>query len=227
MVAPPAATLLSALLAILAFAGIVTIGRRSRRWTTYPSRCAAFLGGSFAPVLAGLGTVLTVCFVWRSLHEPGVVHDERAYLLQAAIFAHGHWTAAAPPLADFFEQMHVFIEPAVFAKYPPAHALTLVPGIWLGVPGLMPVVLAGVSGALVFWIARRLANVWTALLTWWLWTTAWVTLYWSASYFSEATSTAAWLAAVWATLRWQDAKHQMYLVGVAAALAWGIVARPL
>ena len=114
-------------------------------------------------------------FVWRSLHEPGVVHDERAYLLQAEIFSRGHWAATSPPLAAFFEQMHVFIEPAVFAKYPPGHALTLVPGIWLGLPGLMPVVLAGFSGMLIFWLARR-SNEWTALLTWWLWTTAWVTL---------------------------------------------------
>jgi dolichyl-phosphate-mannose-protein mannosyltransferase len=225
MVAAP--TLFSALLAILVFVCIAAIARSSRRWTTYPSRCAGFLAGSAAPFLAGLVTAFSVWFVWRSLHEPGVVHDERAYLLQAAIFSRGHWTAASPPLATFFEQMHVFIEPAVFAKYPPAHALTLVPGIWLGLPGLMPIVLAGVSGALVFWIARRLANVWTALLTWWLWTTAWVTLYWSASYFSEVTSTAAWLVAVWATLRWQDSSRPTYLVGVAAALAWGIMARPL
>ena len=195
-VVPPPLTLFSALLAILVFAGIAVIGRSSRRWTTFPLRCEGFLASSLAPVLAGLGTVLIVCFVWRSLHEPGVVHDERAYLLQAEIFSRGHWTAISPPLAAFFEQMHVFIEPAVFAKYPPAHALTLVPGIWLGLPGLMPVVLAGLSGMLIFWLARRLANEWTALLTWWLWTTAWVTLYWSASYFSEATSTAMWLVAV-------------------------------
>jgi len=217
----------SALLAILVLAGIVGIGRSSRRWTAYPSRCAGVLSGPLAPLLAGLATALCVCFVWRSLHEPGVVHDERAYLLQAEIFSRGHWTAASPPLASFFEQMHVFIEPAVFAKYPPAHALTLVPGIWLGLPGLMPVVLAGISGMLIFWLARRLANEWTALLTWWLWTTAWVTLYWSASYFSEATSTTTWLVAVWATLRWQDTRRTAYLMCVAAALAWGILARPL
>jgi hypothetical protein len=178
-------------------------------------------------MLAGLGTALCVCYVWRSLHEPGVVHDERAYLLQAEIFSRGHWTAMSPRLAEFFEQMHVFIEPAVFAKYPPAHALTLVPGIWLGVPGLMPVLLAGLSGTLVFWLSRRLASEWIALLTWWLWTTAWVTLHWSASYFSEATSTAMWLAAVWATVLWRDTNRAMYLVCAAASLAWGILARPL
>jgi hypothetical protein len=227
VVTPPGATLPSALLAILVSVGIVAIGRRSRRWTTYPSRCAAFLAGSLAPLLAGLGSSLCVCIVWRSLREPGVVHDERAYLLQAEIFSRGHWTAPPPPLAAFFEQMHVFIEPAVFAKYPPAHALTLVPGIWLGVPGLMPVLLTGLSGALVFWLSRRLANEWTALLTWWLWTTAWMTLHWSASYFSEVTSTTTWLVAVWATLRWRDTNRTGFLACVAAALAWGILTRPL
>jgi Dolichyl-phosphate-mannose-protein mannosyltransferase len=227
MVTPPGPTLLSVMLAILVFVGIVTIGHRSRRWITYPSRYASFLAGSLAPALAGLVTTLIVCFVWRSLHEPGVVHDERAYLLQAAIFSRGHWTAASPPLAAFFEQMHVFIEPALFAKYPPAHALTLAPGVWLGVPGLMPVLLAGLSGTLVFWLSRRLANEWIALLTWWLWTTAWVTLYWSASYFSEATSTAMWLVAAWATVRWHDTKRSAYLAWVAAAIAWGILTRPL
>src|SRR5215813_3861086 len=138
MVAPPLPTPFSALLAILVVAGIVVIGRSSRKWTTAHSRCGDFLAGPLAPLLAGLGTALCVCFVWRSLHEPGVVHDERAYLLQAEIFSRGHWTAASPPLATFFEQMHVFIEPAVFAKYPPAHTLLLVPGVWLGLPGLMP-----------------------------------------------------------------------------------------
>jgi hypothetical protein len=224
---PPPPTLFSALLALFVFVGIIVIGRASARWTAFPLRCERFLAGPLAPLLAGVATALIACVVWRSLHEPGVVHDERAYLLQAGIFARGHWTAASPPLARFFEQMHVFIEPAVFAKYPPGHALTLVPGIWLGLPGLMPVMMTGLSGMLLFCVARRLANEWTALLTWWLWTTAWVTLYWSASYFSEVTSTATWLLAAWATLRWRDTNRAPFLMVVAAALAWGILTRPL
>src|SRR4051794_41794552 len=101
-----------------------------------------------------------VRFAWRSFGEPGIVHDERAYLLQAEIFARGHWTAPPPPVAAFFEQMHVFVEPAVFAKYPPAHAMMLVPGIWLGMPGLMPALMAAVAGAPTFWVARRGWDPW-------------------------------------------------------------------
>jgi len=227
MVIPPAPSVWTALLAVLVLGGIIVIARRSRSWTSYPSAAAAFLSGAWSPVVAGVVTVLFVRIVWGSFHEPGVVHDERAYLLQAEIFAAGRWTAPSPPIAAFFEQMHVFIEPAVFAKYPPAHALTLVPGIWLGLPGLMPALMTGLAGALVFWLARRLANEWVALLTWWLWTTAWATLLWSASYFSETTSTAMWLAAAWATIRWLDSNRSRYLLAVAAALGWGLEARPL
>lgn len=227
MVSPPHPTLLSVLLSVLVLASLIAIARKSRSWTVYPERIATALNGRWAPAACGLVTFVIVVVVWRSLAQPGVVHDERAYLLQAEIFSHGRWTAAAPPLADFFEQMHVFIAPAVFAKYPPAHALTLVPGMWLGLPGLMPALLTGLAGALVFWLARRLANQWVALLTWWLWTTSWANLHWAATYFSETTSTAMWLIAAWATIRWLDSRRPLHLMLVAAAIAWGVNARPL
>jgi hypothetical protein len=227
MTGPPLPTLPFLLLAVAVFAALVFTAKRSRVWTAAPGRVAALLAHRGAPWAVAALTFLAVRAVWGSFSEPGVVHDERAYLLQAAIFARGHWTAPSPPLPEFFEQMHVFVEPAVFAKYPPAHALMLVPGIWLGLPGLMPAVLAALSGALIFALARRLAGAWTAILTWWLWATAWVTLYWAASYFSEATSTTMWLVALWATERWLDTRRPQHLIALAAALAWGANARPL
>jgi hypothetical protein len=227
MLSPPAASLLTALQAVLVLCAIIAIGRWNRKSSWNSSHVSALLSNRWAPAVAGIVTLVIVRIVWGSFHEPGTVHDERAYLLQAEIFARGHWTAPAPPLASFFEQMHVFIEPAVFAKYPPAHALTLAPGIWLGRPGLMPALMTGLCGALVFALARRLANEWTALITWWLWTTAWATLLWSASYLSETTSAAMWLTAVWATLRWLDRGRNPYLLAVSATLAWGFAARPL
>src|SRR6185436_1059230 len=152
MVNPPSPSLLNLVLTVVVFAGILAIARLSRNWTTYPSPAGRFLSGPWSPLAAAIVTGLLVRIVWGSFHEPGVVHDERAYLLQAEIFAGGHWTAPAPPLSTFFEQVHVFIAPAVFAKYPPAHALTLVPGIWLGLPGLMPAVMTGITGALTYWL---------------------------------------------------------------------------
>ena len=219
--------LLNACLAVAILFGLSIVGRTARSWTWRPARIAAFLRSPWAPAALGLVTIIIVRFVWRSFGEPGVIHDERAYLLQAEIFARGRWTASPPPIAAFFEQMHVFVEPAVFAKYPPAHAMMLVPGIWLGMPGLMPALLAGIAGALTFWLARRLSNAWTALLTWMLWTTAPLTLVWATSYLSESTTTVMWLAAAAATVLWLESGKQIYLLGVAAALAWGFEARPL
>ena len=219
--------LLNACLAVAILFGLSIVGRTARSWTWRPARIAAFLRSPWAPAALGLLTIIVVRFVWRSFGEPGVIHDERAYLLQAEIFARGRWTASPPPIAAFFEQMHVFVEPAVFAKYPPAHAMMLVPGIWLGMPGLMPALLAGIAGALTFWLARRLSNAWTALLTWMLWTTAPLTLVWATSYLSESTTTVMWLAAAAATVLWLESGKQIYLLGVAAALAWGFEARPL
>ena len=219
--------LLDACLAVAFVAGLLMLGRAARSWTWQPTRIDAFLRGPWAPAALGLLTIVAVRFVWRSFGEPGIFHDERAYLLQAEIFARGRWTAPAPPVPAFFEQMHVFVEPAVFAKYPPAHAMMLVPGIWLALPGLMPALMAGIAGALTFWLARRLSNAWTALLTWILWTTAPVTLFWATSYFSESTTTVMWLAATSAAVLWLESGKQVYLVGVAAAVAWGFEARPL
>jgi hypothetical protein len=105
--------------------------------------------------------------------------------------------------------------------------MMLVPGIWLGMPGLMPALLAGTAGALTFWLARRLSNVWVALLTWMLWTTAPATLIWATTYLSESTSTVMWLAAASATVLWLETENHRYLLAVAAALAWGFEARPL
>ena len=74
------------------------------------------------------------------------------------------------------------------AKYPPGHAPMLVPGVWLRNEGLMPVLLAGLSAALIFLLARRLSDPWIAMLTWGIWTLAPRTLSWYATYFSQTTT---------------------------------------
>ena len=80
-----------------------------------------------APIIAAAVTGLLTVFVWRSLHEPATIHDEQAYLLQAETFAHGRSTGTPPVQPEFFEQAHVLLTPALAVKYPPGHALALVP----------------------------------------------------------------------------------------------------
>lgn len=185
------------------------------------------LGSAWAPVVLGGVTVAIAWYVWGSLTEPGLVHDERAYLLQAQIFASGHWTGPTPPVPAFFEQMHVFLEPRLAAKYPPGHSLLLAPGMWMGLPGLMPLVLNGLAGALIFAIARRISDSAVASFTWAFWSTSPAALMWRASYFSQITSSALWLVSIGALLRWKANGKPLHLGIAAASMAWMYLTRPL
>lgn len=179
-----------------------------------------------APLVAGLVTALLVSLFWGGLDMPGIVHDERSYLVQARLLAQGMWTAPSPPLPEFWEMAHVFVEPALFSKYPPGHAPLLVPGIWLGVQGLMPVLLAGLSAALVFSIARTLFGGAVALLGWGIWTASPEVLRWHGSYFSQATTTPLWLLAIVCLIAWQRRERPWHLAAIVACVGWIGITRP-
>ena len=94
-----------------------------------------------------------------------VFHDERAYVLQAQIFAARHWVAVPPPLTEFFQQFHVLdIGGSGRQVSPWGMSLTITPGAWLNLPGLIPVLLSGVAGALVFALPRRFVGPWVRIL---------------------------------------------------------------
>jgi hypothetical protein len=199
----------------------------NRRSFRVPRWLDAGLASSWAPVVLGGITAAIGWYVWGSLTETGLVHDERAYLLQAQIFASGHWTGPTPPVPEFFEQMHVFLEPRLAAKYPPGHSLILAPGMWVGVPGLMPVILSGVAGAMVFAVARRISDSTVALFTWAFWSTSPAALMWRVSYFSQTTSSGLWLLSIGALLRWKATGKPLHLGVAAASMAWMYLTRPL
>src|SRR3954469_4277237 len=99
------------------------------------------LNNRWAAAACGLASFAFVWWMWGSLNQVAPVHDDAAYILQARIFASGHLVAAARPAPVFFEQYHTFVEPVVAAKYPPGFSLLMVPGIWLGLAGLIPALL--------------------------------------------------------------------------------------
>ena len=179
-----------------------------------------------APVAVALATAVALWYAWGSWNALPVVHDEASYLLQAKIFAMLRWTVPAPPIPEFFEQFHVFVVPAYASKYPPGHALLLAPGVWLGAVGLMPVVISAITAALVFAVARRVANGPVALVTWLVWLSAPLVLAVATSYFSQTTSALAWMLGWYALLRWR-AGEERWLYVVAASVAWLGITRPL
>ena len=210
------------------FAGLaVVLLWRLRRSASNSASIDHFLAGRGPLIAAALIAAAVTWTVWRSLNDVGTVHDEVSYLLQAQIFAHGKWTEPAAPIPAFFEQFHIFTDPVIASKYPPGHSILLAPGIWLGLPGLVPVLLVAVSGALVFALARRVANPWVALLTFSLWLLGRTELRFHSSYFSENTTTFCWLLGFWALLEWRERREARWLALVTACVAWGGITRPL
>ena len=185
------------------------------------------LRNRWAPVVVGGLTAGMVWVVWGGLARAAVIHDEAAYLLQAELFARGAWTGRVPALPEFFEQLYVLVTPVVASKYPPGHSLMLAPGALIGLPGLPVVLLNGVTGALIFLLARRAASGEVALLTWLTWVTSFPAIYFRATYLSEVTSSAAWLVAWWCLLNWRDERRRAWLVGTAGSVGLVAVTRPL
>jgi hypothetical protein len=196
-------------------------------WPTITERVTRFVSSSAAPVVCGVISAVIAWWVWGSLNQIPVYHDETAYLLQAKLFASGRWAAPGPPLPEFFEQYHVLVTPVFAAKYWPGHALLMVPGVWLGLAGLVPVLLSGLTGALCFALARRVAGPWVAAGAWFFWTTAPRDVFFRASYFSEVTTGALWLVGWWALLDWYETGRRGALLTVAACVGWSAITRPL
>lgn len=205
--------------------GVVWLVRRFG--LSVPPRLDAALASAWAPVVAGTISAAILLVVWRSLDAPPQVHDEQAYVLQAQIFARGWWTGQPPPIREFFEQTHVFVEPRLAAKYPPGNSLLLVPGIWLGLPGLMPALFTAAAGGLLFAIVRRLTDPWLATLTWALWSTSTTSLFWRASYYSQNADTALWLLALWGLVQWKGGGKVSSLILAVCVFAWMYLTRPL
>ncbi len=190
-------------------------------------RVESILSAKWMVLAVGVISALSFKYEWGTLRELPLVHDEAAYILQARLFATGKWADSAP-IPEFFEQPHVLVTPRFAAKYPPGNALMLAPGIWLDRPGLMPVIMLGVTGALIFALGRRVVNVWVGVLAWMIWLgLATATTTFRPSYFSEMLTEALWLGAWWALLRWRDNRRVGYLLLVAASIVWMAITRPL
>lgn len=185
------------------------------------------LDGWMLPAVAFAAAVAVTAYVWGSLNPVAVYHDEAAYLLQAELLARFRWTLPAPVVPRAFEQAAVLVTPVLAPKMGPGHALALVPGIWLGAPALMPLLLTGLTAALLVVLVRRVVGASVALLTFILWLTTPGNLSWRPTFFSETSSGAAWLGAWWCLLEWRATRRPRWLLAVAALTGWGAITRPL
>jgi hypothetical protein len=190
-------------------------------------RVERVLNSRWAPAAAALLSAMLSLWLWGSLSRTPVIHDESAYLLQAELFTRLRWTAPAPPIPAFFEQLHVLVDHVLASKYPPGNSLILAPGVLVGLPGLPIVILNACASALMFVLARRVAGGNVALLTWVVWQSSFPMIYYHANYMSESVSGLAWLVTWWGILRWRAGDGRKWLIAAAGAVAWCMITRPV
>lgn len=190
------------------------------------------LGSRWVPLVCGAAVAGAMWYEWGSLQHVPLLQDEAAYLLQAHLFATGRWADPGPALPAFFEQPHVLVTPTLASKYPPGNSLLLTPGIWLHAPGLVPVILLGLTGGLILAVGRQVMGrrngPWPGLLA----AVGWVGLVgheaWPRpSYMSEIVTSTLWVLGWWSLLRWRERRDFKYLLLLAACVGWGAITRPL
>jgi hypothetical protein len=212
---------------LLTFAFLLLLGLLLPRVKPGAIGPSAWLQGSAAPIFAAALTMGLTCWLWGGLDAAPVLHDEVAYVLQAELLATGHLFGPPAPVAEAFTQAAVLVTPVLAPKMLPGHAAVLVPGIWAGLPGLMPVMLAGLTAALIVLLVRRVACAATAVIAVALWTSQAGQQRWRASYLSESTTAVCWLIGWWCLLKWLERGERRWLLAVAAVTGLAAVTRPM
>lgn len=191
-------------------------------------RLEHILASRTTPIVLGVINALLVWWWVGWYRNPApMVQDEAAYLLQAALFARGRWAGEAPPLPEFFAQMHVLTEPVLASKYPPGLSLLLAPFVAIGFAALGPMLFATITGALTFVLARRVAGGLIALLTWILWSSGSALLRYQGSFLSQTVTVALWLGTFYFVLEYRAHQRSWTLVAIAVCVGMLAITRPV
>jgi len=112
-----------------------------RRWVVLACALAALVPTALSQLALG-GEPLT--------------NDGAAYRFQAELFADGELSREIGALSDFFPARQVMPGAQAFSKYPPGHSAVLAVGEFVGMPWLLPSLLAPLVPLLTWLLARRL-----------------------------------------------------------------------
>src|SRR6185295_6458638 len=121
---------------------------------------------------------------------------------------------------------HVLVTPKLAPKYPLGFGLALVPGVLLGATALVPLLLGGLTAALLFILCRRYYGGAVATLACAIWFAAPGGRY-RAGFFSETLTGATCLLAWYALVRWREERAVRWLVVVSLSFAVAAITRPL
>jgi hypothetical protein len=169
--------------------------------------------------------------LWISLvqyHAEPHIFDASAYLFAAKMYALGRLSVPIPAAIDRFPgPFMVQAKGQWFGQYAPGTALTLVPGIWLGIPWLVEPLLGTLALLGIGLIATRLYNRQVAALAVILGTLSPFYSYLAASYLSHTIALFYLVWGLWALLRFAQGKAVWHLPLSAALFGMAGLTRDL
>ena len=170
-------------------------------------------------LLALVGSFLFVAWTAAvQYHGEPHIFDASAYFFAAKMYALGHLSVPVPPAVDRFPgPFMIQYNGQWFGQYALGTALTLVPGIWLGVPWLVEPLLGTFALLGIGLIAARLYNRNVATLAVILGTLSPFYTYLAASYLSHTIALFYFVWGLWALLRFAQGKST-WNIALAAVL---------
>ncbi len=161
----------------------------------------------FALLALGASFLFVAWIAAVQYHGEPHIFDASAYFFAAKMYAIGHLSVPIPPAIDRFPgPFMIQFDGRWFGQYAPGTALTLVPGIWLGVPWLVEPALGTFALFGIGLIAARLYNRQVATLAVLLGTLSPFYTYLAASYLSHAIALFYFVWGLWALLRFSQRK---------------------
>ncbi|MEO6889930.1 MAG: glycosyltransferase family 39 protein, partial [Ktedonobacteraceae bacterium] len=155
-----------------------------------------------ALVMLGLSLLYVVWIAVVQYNGEPHIFDASAYLFAAKMYATGHLSVPIPPAAELFPgPFMIQFHGRWFAQYAPGTALTLAPGVLLGVPYLVEPILGTLALLGTGLIAARLYDRRVASLAVILGTLSPFYSYLAASYLSHAIALFYLVWGLWALLR--------------------------
>ncbi|GAC1355388.1 MAG: hypothetical protein NVS4B11_23830 [Ktedonobacteraceae bacterium] len=182
----------------------------------------------FALLALGISFFFVAWIAAVQYHGEPHIFDASAYLFAAKMYALGHLSVPVPPAIDRFPGPFMLqFNGRWFGQYAPGTALTLVPGIWLGVPWLVEPLLGTFALFGIGLIAAQLYNRQVATLAVILGTLSPFYTYLAASYLSHTIALFYFVWGLWALLRFAQGKANWNMALAAAFFGMAGLTRDL
>jgi hypothetical protein len=202
-------------------AAVNVVGTRVRRWWVSSTDAAWVWVGALG------GFVIPLALRLVLLRGAPLTDDEGAYRFTAELLASGRLRVPSPPLKLFFDRIFMINDGHLYGQYFIGWSALMVPGVWLGSPGVMNPLYSALTVPALFLVLRRIAGA--------PWAKAGVLVYLAAPMLmvgaaTELSHTSCLMALAWTTwftLRSRDADAPSWShAGVAFFFGLAFLIRP-